>query len=336
MKQHIKALWQSTFNDTEEFVGFYFENIFTEQNSIFIEQNEQIISALQVIPFDMKMSNRIVQTAYLSGICTDKNFRNQGFMAELMHKTHNQLFAENYWAATLIPADENLEKMYQKFGYSAVFCTESTKHLTQTAQSFLANSAQYMHSLREIKISELQPVDEKNAYEYFNSKNFEREISLLADKNYFDIILKYFKIDKKKIFVAKYHENIAGMAFMSEDGKILEFFYDNETAKAALIDFIMQIFDSQKIITSFPHGMLRIINVENFLNFYAENNPEQEHKIAVFDKDIEENCANYFIKDGLATKISSKNVNYPLISVKKLSEMLLKNSQSKMTIMMNE
>jgi predicted acetyltransferase len=340
-KQPTKALWQSVFDDTAEFVDFYFENIFTEQNNIFIEKNGQIISALQAVDFLVKIENQVVPTAYLSGICTDKNFRNQGFMSELLRKTHRGLFEENYWAATLIPADENLEKMYETYGYSAIFSNNIlTAKDTKTTQS---KTGQTMQSPviagltgNNLTVFELLKEDFSAAYQYFNAKNLERKFSLLATENYFKIILKYFELEKRKILVAKECGNFVGMAFVNEEGKVLEFFFDNENAKTALLDFICQIFDNQQIITSSPRGMLRIINVEKFLNFYAENFPAHERKIAVFDKDIVENCGNFFIKNGVVTKIHSKSLNYPLIPLKKLAEMLLKNLQPRMTIMLNE
>jgi predicted acetyltransferase len=126
-KQQTKALWLRTFDDSEEFVDFYFEKYFSDKNNIFVEQNGKIISALQALPFSLQIENKIVPSAYLSGICTDENFQHQGFMRELLTKTHRQLFENQYWAATLIPASENLEKMYQKFGYATLISTQMTQ-----------------------------------------------------------------------------------------------------------------------------------------------------------------------------------------------------------------
>jgi predicted acetyltransferase len=271
------------------------------------------------------MENKIVPTAYLSGVCTDENYSHRGFMTELMSKTHRRLFEANVWAATLIPADENLRKMYQKFGYSSIFSDNSEIF---DKQNILQNN--------DYQIFELKEEEHSPAFEYFNKKNLERKFSLLATENYFGILCQFFAIEGKKILIAKEQQNIVGMAFMSEIGNILEFFFDNDQIKFSLLNYISQIYENQIIKTSFPLGMLRIINVEKFLSFYAENHPEKEIEINVFDENIAENCGNYCIKSGFSIKNENQNTKIPPISVKELAEIIFQNSSPKMTLMLNE
>ena len=312
---------------------------------------------MQAIPFPMKIRNRIVPTCYLSGILTDKNFQKRGFMRQLMQKTHCQLYDNGVWAATLIPSEKYLFKVYQKFGYEAIFKVDFEKY------SFVNNLQNY-----DYQIVELQKNEQKNAYEYFNRKNLEREISLLATEYYFENICDLVELENKKIFVAKplchcglavrlrsltnpqsptnqpiaasaaMTDDIVGIALASEKGDVLEIFADNENVRKFLLNKILQEFDLQEITFKIfakkeNFGMLRIINVEKFLSNFAQNNFDKEFEFNVFDNEIAENCGFYSLKNGFCTKQPANN--QPITTINQLAKLLFKDKIPAMTYMMN-
>ena len=325
---NFKSLWQSTFDDSQEFVDFYFDKIFSEKRNIFIEENGKIISCLQAIPFPMKIEAKVVPTCYLSGILTDKNFQKRGFMRQLLQKTHSQLYSNGVWATTLIPSDKYLFEIYKKFGYEAIFKIDFEKY-------FFDNKLQNT----DYQIVELQKNERKIAYEYFNKKSFEREISLLATENYFEIICDLIELEQKKIFTAKYSENIVGIVFASEKGEILELFADNEDIRKFLLNKILQEFDLQEVTFQFfaqkqDFGMLRIINVEKFLNLFAQINFEKEFEFNIFDNEISENSGFYTLKNGFCEKQSINN--QPITTINHLTKIIFENKISATTYMMNK
>ena len=350
MKDKIKSLWQATFNDDEKFVDFYFDKIFSEKRNIFIEKNGKVVACLQAISFPMKMRNRVVPTCYLSGILTDKKFQKCGFMRQLMQKTHRQLYENGVWATTLIPSEKYLFDVYKKFGYEAIFKIDFEKY-------FFVNYLQK----NDYQIVELQKNERKNAYEYFNRKNLEREISLLATEDYFENICDLVELENKKIFIAKplchcglnpqlleqqavpafagMTDKIIGIVFSSEKGDILELFADNENIRNFLLNKILQEFDLQEITFKIfakkeNFGMLRIINVEKFLSNFAQNNFDKEFEFNVFDSEIAENSGFYTLKSGFCTKQPANNK--PLTTINQLAKIVFENKISAMTYMMNE
>ena len=354
----FKSLWQSTFNDNQKFVDFYFDKIFSEKRNIFIEENGKVISCLQAIPFPMKIENRIVPTCYLSGILTDKNFQKRGFMRQLMQKTHRQLYENGVWATTLIPAEKYLFKIYQKFGYEAIFKVDFVRHCGLDPQSPKFRGIAASTAMTEVV--ELQKNEQKIAYEYFNKKNLERQISLLATEDYFENICDLAELENKKIFIAKslYHcgldpqspnfqsiaasaamtGGITGIVLTNEKGNILELFADNEDIKTLLLNKILQKFDLQEITFQIPakkeeFGMLRIINVEKFLSNFAINNFDKEFKFNVFDSEIAENCGFYTLKSGFCTKQPANN--QPVTTINDIVKIIFENKISAMTYMMN-
>lgn len=61
-KEKVKALWQLCFDDNEEFVEMYFRLRYKNEINIAIESGDEIVSALQMIPYPMTFCGDTVQT----------------------------------------------------------------------------------------------------------------------------------------------------------------------------------------------------------------------------------------------------------------------------------
>ena len=83
-KEKVKALWQLCFDDNEEFVEMYFRLRYKNEINVAIESGDEIVSALQMIPYPMTFCGDTVQTSYISGACTHPDFRGNGVMRELL------------------------------------------------------------------------------------------------------------------------------------------------------------------------------------------------------------------------------------------------------------
>ena len=50
-------LWRRCFEDTDEFIRFYFERKYSNANSLIYEENGKALSALQMLPYPMRWEN---------------------------------------------------------------------------------------------------------------------------------------------------------------------------------------------------------------------------------------------------------------------------------------
>ena len=59
-KDQVVSVWNYCFEDGEDFVKYYFENVYDENNTIIIEENDEVLSALQLNKYtiDLKMCIR--------------------------------------------------------------------------------------------------------------------------------------------------------------------------------------------------------------------------------------------------------------------------------------
>lgn len=68
IKEQTKRLWKASFDDTDNFVELYFDRVFHTDINHTIEYEGRVVAALQAIPFLFKTGDKILKTAYLSGI----------------------------------------------------------------------------------------------------------------------------------------------------------------------------------------------------------------------------------------------------------------------------
>ena len=52
MKEEVMSLWKTCFHDTDEFVRFYFERKYKEENALlWRDERGKAVSALQMLPY---------------------------------------------------------------------------------------------------------------------------------------------------------------------------------------------------------------------------------------------------------------------------------------------
>ena len=128
-KEKVKALWQLCFDDSEEFVEMYFRLRYKNEINVTIESGDEVISALQMIPYPMTFCGNTVQTSYVSGACTHPDFRGNGVMRELLSQAFARMLRNGTHFSTLIPAETWLFDYYERMGYAPEF-RYSTREFT--------------------------------------------------------------------------------------------------------------------------------------------------------------------------------------------------------------
>lgn len=111
-EQQLLHLWQQVFPDDHGFWERFFDCAYTGSHCLYLEEAGAIRAALYW--FDCHC---VGPWAYIFAVATHPAHRGKGFCRKLMQKTHAHLAALGYCGALLVPADEDLRRMYQKLGY---------------------------------------------------------------------------------------------------------------------------------------------------------------------------------------------------------------------------
>ena len=117
-KDTLMRLWKYCFpKDSERFVRFYFDNVYANKETLLFEENETIVSSLQIIPYQIKTSDNLYRAGYISGAMTHPDYREKGFMKKLLLAAFKEMIKKKFDFSFLIPQEKGLIKMYEKFGY---------------------------------------------------------------------------------------------------------------------------------------------------------------------------------------------------------------------------
>ncbi|MBR3914744.1 MAG: GNAT family N-acetyltransferase, partial [Bacteroidales bacterium] len=105
IKEQVRILWDKCFSEEDKrFVDLYFKMRYNDEDNIFIEREGKVVSALQLISYPFSYYGKTIGCAYISGACTDPDYRSQGLMNELILKSLKKAKNNGACFAALIPA----------------------------------------------------------------------------------------------------------------------------------------------------------------------------------------------------------------------------------------
>ncbi len=239
-KEMVAKLWQDVFHDTDEFVNLFFSRVYKPENTLVIKHNDMIIAALQMIPYDLKLNNKIIPSAYVCGVCTHPSERGKGLMNKLMHEAMNEMQKKGFGITTLIPAEPWLFDFYKKFGYTQPV-NYSIEEYTCHQQSVEAMNTDCPYTFVECT---------NEHFPYFDSKQRERKCTVLHNVYDFETIIRDLKNDGGYAGVLLKENNPVGMIFAQKNPEdkviIKEFLSDNIVIKSHLISYLLKRYNTHE------------------------------------------------------------------------------------------
>jgi predicted acetyltransferase len=157
-KRELKNLWQRCFpNDSKPFVKLYFDQVYRHEETLIYLVNQRPVAALQMIPYLVKTATHVRESGYLSGVMTHPDYRKRGFMGELLKAAFEEMTKKNYAYTFLIPQEEELVAVYEKYGFRRCEPSAATpppvNRLLKTPQQRAAIRQDYFNEHR-IRIEE--------------------------------------------------------------------------------------------------------------------------------------------------------------------------------------
>lgn len=343
IKNEVRILWDKCFSEEDKrFVDLYFEKRYNEDDNIFIEKDGKVVSALQLISYPFSYYGKTIGCSYLSGCCTDPEYRSQGLMKELITKSLDTAKNKGACFAALIPASESLFDYYAAtnfvttFNYSKIHINKPLKDsrpgiLTGDFVSNCNISSFGQQTTDDRQQSELF-VDFYEAYNYFNTKMRSRNCCIQHNEYDFSVIAEDLEMFDNHLLVAKYGEDICGLAFCylrNNEIFIKDFFAETGAVFSDLITAAAKTFNNESINIIVPpvagqkthrHGMTRLIDAETMLRIYAMSHPKLQLEISLVDPILHDNNGTYFINNGMLDKKNSIGNN--IVDIEQLTQAL--------------
>ncbi|MCD8031307.1 MAG: GNAT family N-acetyltransferase [Bacteroides sp.] len=336
MKEQVKNLWKICFTDSDEFMDLYFSLRYREEINLAIRKNEEVVSALQMIPYPMTFCGQIVDTSYISGACTHPEERSQGFMKELLTQSFRRMYQQNVAFSTLIPAEPWLFDYYNRFGYSTVFYYSECTFPVPTSR---VPKAYKIHSTTGF----IQEV-----YDYFQSRMRQRPCCIQHTESDFVVILADMSLAEGRIYRLIKDEKIRAMAITYQEEKqlqIKELFSESEIEKDYLLSAIGKEggYNSLQLIQPATNknatqklGMARIIDAQKVLSLWAVIHPQTDISIYLEDSYLPVNNGYYRISQGICTYTqTANNLLYKEMDINELTDYILTPLHPYMSLMLN-
>ena len=119
----LRQLWKEAFGDSDAYLDSFFSRAFAPERCCCVTEEGRVKAALYW--FACEFRGR--KLAYLYAVATEKPSRGQGLCRILMAHTHSALQEQGYAGAVLVPATEDLRRIYGQMGYlPATTVTEFT------------------------------------------------------------------------------------------------------------------------------------------------------------------------------------------------------------------
>ena len=84
-KQQVKNLWNYCFYDADPYLSWYYDNVFAPENTVAAIEDDKILSALQLLDFDVAIRGEIYPCTYIAGVSTLPEFRGKGLATMVMN-----------------------------------------------------------------------------------------------------------------------------------------------------------------------------------------------------------------------------------------------------------
>ncbi len=124
----LRALWREAFGDTYEFLDAFFGTAFSPDRCQCVTVGDDVASALYWFSCECR-GKRI---AYIYAVATSKAYRGQRLCHKLMENTHNELKAQGYSGAVLVPVTPSLFEFYGGMGYKTSCYVSELKYKSGT------------------------------------------------------------------------------------------------------------------------------------------------------------------------------------------------------------
>lgn len=334
--EEVKRLWKLCFDDTDEFIELYFKYKYSESVNRVIRDKGRVISALQALPYSMSFLGRTINTAYISGACTDPAYRGKGVMRELLTLSFARMKQNSEPVSTLIPAEHWLFDYYGRMGYASVF---------GYAVREIKNPPSFLPTGITVKSTYIYKVEE---YEYLSGELMKRACCVQHTATDYKVILADLALAGGSALVAYRQNRVAGIALVVPQKEVLqvkELLADDAEVEKQLLNEAFDLYRPQKIDvispcsegdTPRPLGMARVIDAKTILDIYAATYPEEKTVLRLTDNEIPANNGYYHIANGKCTYSDKKMAEYPCeVSAKELTIMVFHSLRPYMSLMLN-
>lgn len=120
-KAQIRAKWGYCFGDSDSFLNWYFDNVYSPENTLVAEEGGQILSSLQLLPYEAGFWGG-ARADYVAGVATLPAARGRGLVSALLRLALSEMKERGSIISILIPFNFGF---YKNYGWEICYELES-------------------------------------------------------------------------------------------------------------------------------------------------------------------------------------------------------------------
>lgn len=303
-KDQIVSVWNYCFEDGEDFVKYYFENVYDENNTIIIEENDGVLSALQLNKYTIDLRDNKYDVSYVVGVSSKPEVRGLGYMKHLMAYTLEELYKNGEIVSLLMAIDYRL---YKRYGFDHCYDQIQYNLRTEELLGFRLSS-----KLRKATFEDAETLSRiyTKAMESLNGY-------AVRDKAYFNRFIKEVSSESGYIYIDEENNSYIVYYIQEDTFFVRELIYNNISSLKSMLAYIYNhntqckktvinapVDDKIKLIIAnlktceiklIPFMAGRVINFEKYIESLNSCNIDTQKinnkyiKIKVIDKYIKQN-----------------------------------------------
>ena len=303
-KDQVVSVWNYCFEDGEDFVKYYFENVYDENNTIIIEENDEVLSALQLNKYTIDLRDNKYDVSYVVGVSSKPEVRGLGYMKHLMAYTLEELYKNGEIVSLLMAIDYRL---YKRYGFDHCYDQIQYNLRTDELLGFRLSS-----KLRKATFEDAETLSRiyTKAMESLNGY-------AVRDKAYFNRFIKEVSSESGYIYIDEENNSYIVYYIQEDTFFVRELIYNNISSLKSMLAYIYNhntqckktvinapVDDKIKLIIAnlktceiklIPFMAGRVINFEKYIESLNSCNIDTQKinnkyiKIKVIDKYIKQN-----------------------------------------------
>lgn len=303
-KDQVVSVWNYCFEDGEDFVKYYFENVYDENNTIIIEENDEVLSALQLNKYTIDLRDNKYDVSYVVGVSSKPEVRGLGYMKHLMTYTLEELYKNGEIVSLLMAIDYRL---YKRYGFDHCYDQIQYNLRTDELLGFRLSS-----KLRKATFEDAETLSRiyTKAMESLNGY-------AVRDEAYFNRFIKEVSSESGYIYIDEENNSYIAYYIQGDTFFVRELIYNNISSLKSMLAYIYNhntqckktvinapVDDKIKLIIAnlktceiklIPFMAGRVINFEKYIESINLDNINTYHiegesiKIKVIDKYIKQN-----------------------------------------------
>lgn len=300
-KDNIREIWDYCFNDGPKFTDYYFEDKYDNENTVVVEDENEIVSSLQLNQYKLLLNGKLYDTSYVVGVSTFPQVRGKGYMKNIMDFTLNELYKKKQLVSILMPIDYRL---YRKYGYEHCY--------DQLEYELDIEDLRGFKSLGNMKKANLNSIEEMIEIQESFLKNVNGNIK--RDKAYYESLFKEVNSEDGHIYINENDDSKGYIIYFinGENMFVRELYYTSLESLKAMLKFVYNhntqckkvtvsapINDKIRFILANPRTasiklkpfmMGRVINFEEYIKtLNIKNHIKGSLNISIRDDSIKEN-----------------------------------------------